>query len=71
MPKQLDAFSTVENARDFILYYKYLSFDVEFEKAAEELLMKAEEELQYLLESDKVPEQIYSKLTERFGYDYE
>ncbi|WP_410513269.1 hypothetical protein PaeBR_02020 [Paenibacillus sp. BR2-3] len=71
MSGRLDAQSTVKNAKDFVLFIKYLSFDEDFGKEGEELLTEADKELDGLLESETIPENLLHRLVGKFGDEYE
>lgn len=71
MTKRLDSQSIIKNAKDFVLFYKYLSFDEDFEKGREELLNEVDTELEKFQDYEAVPEVLLQRLIEKFGDEYE
>jgi hypothetical protein len=77
MSDRLNAQSTGLEAKKYVLFYKYLSFDEDFGPDGEQLLMEAGKVLDSLSESESesesefIPENLLNRLVEKFGDEYD
>lgn len=71
MSQRLTSQTTLGEAKDYVLFYKYLSFDEDFGAEGEQLLMEVGRVLDSMSDSDSIPENLLKLLVDKFGYEYD